>query len=292
MTTPEYKTDLVPLAHTIPGQLTTECPHCGAKILTMLGEFVATDPEDRRAAILCGLPRVCSCEAAKRTAEEQNAQEEAKEREKQKSRDALRLRERWEAAGMPSAWYERGLKQWHQTDPSRVAAYDAAVCFGAQLLAGSYPRSLYVVGDIGAGKTFLSSCLCADLLRKGRRVLWRNVSDVLREIRASYDNRQTSEAEVIARFAKPPVLVLDDLGKERPTEWAMEQLFSIINARYDANKPLILTTNYGGDDLVKRLTPRPDSTGYADDTTARAIVDRLRGMSKHVVLAGASRRKS
>lgn len=287
--TNEYNTPVE--ARTIPGELVTTCPHCGAKIRTMLGQFVATDPEDPRAAILCGLPDVCSCETAKRTAEEQNALKEAKEREKSKTAELLRFKSRWEASGMPDAWLDRGLRRWERSEPSQEAAYDAAVVFGSSLLAGSWPRSLYVVGDIGAGKTFLSSCLCADLLRKGRRILWRNVSDVLREIRASYDRRDVQETEVIARFTKPPVLVLDDLGKERPTEWAMEQLFSIINARYDAGKPLIVTTNYGGEDLVKRLTPRPDSTGYADDTTARAIVDRLRGMSKLVVLAGASRRR-
>lgn len=277
-------------ASLLPGLLVTECPFCGAKILTMLGQFVAADPEDPRAGVLLGLKDACDCEAAIRAAEEQNAEEEAKEREKQKAHEMARLKERWEASGMPRAWLERGLNQWHRTDPSREAAYDAAVVFGASLLAGDYPRSLYIVGDIGAGKTFLSSCLCADLLRRGRRLLWRNVSDVLREIRACYDDRKTSETEVIARFTKPAVLVLDDLGKERPTEWAMEQLFCIINARYDAGKPLIVTTNYGGQDLVKRLTPRPDASGYADDTTARAIVDRLRGLSKHVVLTGASRR--
>lgn len=279
------------LASSLPGELVTKCPHCGQPILTLLGSFVVTDEEDPRAAILCGLPDVCDCEAAKRTTEEQKAQEEAKEREIEKKRELLRLKARWEDSGMPLAWLDRGLRRWERTEPSQEAAYDAAVSFGASLLAGHYPRSLYVVGDIGAGKTFLSSCLCADLMRKGRRVLWRNVSDVLREIRASYDQRNVREAEVIARFTKPPVLILDDLGKERPTEWAMEQLFSIVNARYDDGKPLIVTTNYGGADLVKRLTPRPDASGYADDTTARAIVDRLRGMSNIITLQGASRRK-
>ena len=84
--------------------------------------------------------------------------------------------------------------------------------------------------------------------------------------------------------------MLDDLGKESPTEWAVEQLFSIINGRYDEGKPLIVTTNYGSEDLVKRLTPRPDANGYADDTTARAIVDRLRGVAKCVKLQGKSKR--
>lgn len=270
--------------------LVTLCPFCGQKILTCLGAFVASDAEDPRAAILYGLESVCSCETAKYTAEQEKAAETAKECEKRKQQEKRRLANRWEAAGLPQEWHDRRLSAWAQDTPDRAEAYDAAVVFGSMVLANKGPRSLFVAGDIGTGKTFLTSCLCADLLRKGQRLLWRNVSDVLREIRASYDNRKTSEEEVLNRFIEPPLLVLDDLGKERPTEWAMEQLFSIINARYDRNKPMVITTNYGGADLVKRLTPRPDASGYADDTTARAIVDRLRGSSKLVRLEGQSRR--
>lgn len=277
-------------AEALDASLVTTCPFCGQKILTCLGSFVASDAEDPRAAILCGLKSACNCETAKYTAEQEKAAEAAKECEKQKKKEKRRLEARWEASGMPAEWLDRRLSAWHQETANRAEAYDAAVVFGAMLLSKKGPRSLFIAGDIGTGKTFLSSCLCADLLRKGQRLLWRNVSDVLREIRASYDSRKISEEEVLNHFISPPLLVLDDLGKERPTEWAMEQLFSIINARYDRNKPMVITTNYGGADLVKRLSPRPDSSGYADDTTARAIVDRLRGCSKLVRLEGQSRR--
>jgi DNA replication protein DnaC len=110
------------------------------------------------------------------------------------------------------------------------------------------------------------------------------VADVLRAIRSCFDKKGQTEDEVIQSFISPQVLVLDDLGKERPTEWALEQLFAVINARYDACKPLIVTTNYGGTDLVRRLTPK----GETDDTTARAIVDRLRETSIVIKLEGKS----
>jgi hypothetical protein len=71
---------------------------------------------------------------------------------------------------------------------------------------------------------------------------------------------------------------------------AAEQLFALFNHRYDYNRPTIVTTNYSGADLVKRLTPRPDMQGYADDTTAQAIVDRLRGTAMAIILDGASKR--
>lgn len=267
--------------------LYTTCPHCGKKILSMVGLFVSMDPTDERHAATIGLKRACDCDTAKHLAKEEKAQEEAKEREKTAKERIKAERTRFINAGMPENWQqERGLNRWTKDDASRQQAYDAAVCFGVGMSTRTAPRSLYIVGDIGAGKTFLCSCLCADLVRRKVRVLWRNVSDILREIRASFGKKENREQEVMASFMKPAVLVLDDLGKERPTEWAVEQLFAVLNARYDARKPVIVTTNYGGEELVKRLTPR----GESDDTTARAIVDRLRGTCKCVKLEGSSRR--
>jgi DNA replication protein DnaC len=190
---------------------------------------------------------------------------------------------------MPETWYKRGLSSWLRRTPNEQSAYDAAVSFGRRIQSGETP-SLYIAGPIGTGKTMLASCLSLDLIRSGRSVVWSNVGDLLRSLRATFNDRDTNEAAIIDHFANVSILVLDDLGKERPTEWAAEQLFAIFNRRYDYGKPTIVTTNYSGDDLIKRLTPKPDMTGYADDTTARAIVDRLRGTASTIILAGASKR--
>ena len=268
-------------------QLVTNCPFCGKKLLTVVGEFVALDPTDKRYIATIGLKRACDCPTAKRAQAEQKAAEEAKEREKKAKAERAAAATRMLEAGMPEKWLsERGLAKWSQDQPCREEAYERAVAFGMALATRTLPRSLYIAGDVGVGKTFLASSLCTDLIRRGHRVLWRNVS----EIRSCFDDRKTKETEVIARFVRPRVLVLDDLGKERPTEWALEQLFSVVNSRYDAGLPLIVTTNYGSADLVRRLTPRADAAGYADDTTARAIVDRLRGTAQLIKLEGKSRR--
>lgn len=272
-------------------KLVTVCPHCGKKLLTVVGMFVQMDPDDPRWGLTEGLERACDCATAKRIAEDEKREEEAKEREAEERKLAKRARALFAESGMPERWMQdRGMRQWDRDGASRQVAYDDAVAFGAAIVAKKRPQSLYVVGDIGVGKTFLCSCLCTDLVRKGKRVVWRNMSEVLREIRACFDNKALKESEVIKSFVRPQVLVLDDLGKERPTEWAVEQLFAIVNARYDEGKALIVTTNYGSEELARRLTPRPDAHGYADDTTARAIVDRLRGVSKCVKLEGRSRR--
>lgn len=271
--------------------LTTECPHCGKKLLTMAGLWEQCDDESPLRKLVEGLERVCNCEAAQRAAEEEKRAQRAAEELERKIQEQTNLEHLWQKSGMPRSWQERGLASWVREKAARRTAYEVTVEFGRQLLAGNKPQGLFIAGDIGTGKTFLASCLCVNLLKKNRQVLWCNVSEVLRALRATFNNSRLSEEEVLRSYTAPAILVLDDLGKERPTEWAVEQLFSIINARYDKRKPVIVTTNYGGEDLVRRLTPRPDADGYADDTTARAIVDRLREMCYSVTLTGESWRK-
>ena len=70
------------------------------------------------------------------------------------------------------------------------------------------------------------------------------------------------------------LLIIDDLGKERCSEWSMSTLYSILNDRYEDMKPTIVTTNYNTDDLVEALTPKG-----ADNTKIGAIVSRLKETS-------------
>lgn len=268
--------------------LTKECPFCGRKLLTLTGAVVQDDPNDPRRSSVEGLEMACTCSAAKSADARIEAEIEATRRQKTASSRAERLRGRLQASGMPENWYDRGLCAWLRRTPNEQAAYEAAVAFGRRIKAGERP-SLFIAGPIGTGKTMLASCLSLDLIKLGFSVLWSNVGDLLRALRATFNSNENEE-DVIRRYSLPPILVLDDLGKERPTEWAAEQLFAIFNRRYDLGKTTIVTTNYGGADLVKRLTPRPDASGYADDTTAASIVDRLRGTSTLIVLEGESKR--
>ena len=265
--------------------LTTKCPFCGRTLLTFSGLLVSLDSEDARCDSLRGLEQLCECDTAKRTAEEEKLAQDTLRRSRDEKQKNEALNARFKNAGFPDAWKDRALSCWNTDTLPRQQAREAVSAFGAEVMRSGRPTSsLFIAGDIGTGKTYLASCLAADLIRRKVQVRWCNVGDVLRAIRSSFDQKNVTEEDVIRRFTDPQVLVLDDLGKERPTEWATEQLFSIINTRYDAQKPVIVTTNYGGADLVKRLTARGDS----DDTTPRAIVDRLRAMSKVIKLEGES----
>ena len=270
-------------------QLTKKCPFCGRLLLTLPGFIAQAEMSDFEKSPLRGLEIACDCEQSNLHSKKIKAEQEALRRQEKAKEKAERLARWLVNSKMPETWHQRGLDSWLCRTTTEKAAYDSAVQFGQRIRAGEHP-CLYIAGPIGTGKTLLASCLALDLIRHGKFVLWSNVGDLLRELRATFGNKEQNEIMVIDRFAAASILVLDDLGKERPTEWAAEQLFAIFNRRYDHGKPTIVTTNYSGADLIKRLTPRPDVNGYADDTTARAIVDRLRGTAATIILDGYSKR--
>lgn len=265
--------------------LTKTCPHCGAELLSFRGACLLESTEGEERARLEQLAMACTCEGAKREEEEiaKAAEQARKERERE------RRQKIFAESGMPSEWQGRSMKQWQVTTPEQQAAYNAAVAFGAKVTAGKNPGSLFIAGDVGTGKTFLASCLVRDLHRRGVRVTWARVGDILREIKGTFGKRDAED--VLFRYQAAGMLVLDDLGKERPTEWAVEQLFLLIDSRYSEKRPLIVTTNYGAKALVNRLTPYAWDGRQGDDTTARAIVDRLCEMCENVQLKGRSHRQ-
>ena len=84
------------------------------------------------------------------------------------------------------------------------------------------------------------------------------------------------------------LLIIDDLGKEKATEWTSQTIYSIINARYENERPIVITTNYTLKNLVDRMTP----SGSQDSITAAAAVDRLFETCIEVPMLGPSWRKS
>ncbi len=102
-------------------------------------------------------------------------------------------------------------------------------------------------------------------------------------IRRSFGLNTTVETVKAAREA--PCLILDDLGAERITEWVGEQLFCLLNYRYNSQLQTIITTNYSTTELAERLTIY-NKQGQADDAQAQRILSRIYGMCERVYLGG------
>lgn len=91
-------------------------------------------------------------------------------------------------------------------------------------------------GDSGNGKTHTAACIANALMEKEVSVLMRNMSYFMN---AGFDDRE----EFLRHVQRYDLLIIDDLGMERGTEYGLEVVFSVINARYESGKPTIITTN-------------------------------------------------
>lgn len=147
-------------------------------------------------------------------------------------------------------------------------------------------NGLFITGPKGTGKTHLSAAIANHVMQEGIAAVCMTALDLLTEIKRTYDSqwRGNAEHDLLATYTKVPLLILDDVGKEPATEWAVSKLYAIINSRYEAYLPTIITTNYTDTELVRRLTPK--DTG--DQTTADATIDRLREMCVAIVTKGES----
>lgn len=135
---------------------------------------------------------------------------------------------------------------------------------------------LLYYGPVGTGKTYLAGCIANAVLAQGYRAKMTNFATVADEMWAAPD-----KAAYIADLCKYPLLILDDLGVERKTEYMQEMVYKIVNARYVAGAPVIVTTNLTPDELTKA-----DDLGYA------RTYDRLLEKCLPIKVDGRSRRRS
>jgi len=124
-----------------------------------------------------------------------------------------------------------------------------------QLEAG---RGLWFSGDVGTGKTSLAMLVSKAALEAGHSVAIYSVPRLLAEIKETFDRDSAgSYMQLFRRLVSVDLLHLDDLGAERPTEWVLEQLYSIVNERWQDQSSIIVTTNLPSPgELREQVGPR------------------------------------
>jgi len=168
----------------------------------------------------------------------------------------------------------------------------AAVSIAQQIAknSGRLPnrKSVLFYGRRGCGKTKLAAIITNELIKQGESVLFTSVPDLLAQIRRSYDVGNTQE--VIKGAQNADILILDDLGTERMNAWVSEQLYLIVNARYNNDRTTLVTTNYGPEQLTDRLTVTNIQGKVIDEAPSERIMSRLYAMCKFVEIRGGDRR--
>ena len=164
------------------------------------------------------------------------------------AREADVLRHRLRVAGVP----ERYL--------------DAAADMTFDLTGG---KGVIVFGSQGTGKTTKAAGILKGWMANNHGAAWfRTGEDILTDIGATYSSYETAQS-VIAKYGKCNMLVIDDLGKENPTDQALTKLWQVIDMRYGAMLPTVVTTQYDLSELVREMSRK------GGEQTAKAIVSRL-----------------
>ncbi len=171
-------------------------------------------------------------------------------------------RREFRRAGIPEKICNKTFADFKTTSENQ-----AAIAIARKLLTSD--KGAYFYGEPGTGKTFLAALVAKDFVRDFQSVTFREMPTLLAEIKDTFDTKESTEA-LLDRYCECDLLILDDVGAEKVTEWSTEQLFSIVNRRYNAQKKIIVTANFDLDGLTKRL---------GGDITAKRIVSRLREMT-------------
>ena len=139
---------------------------------------------------------------------------------------------------------------------------------------------LLLYGSSGTGKTFASACIGNHLMRNGKTVMALNLGLYLNKLKSEWSKTET---EILDKISECDLLIIDDFGAEKVTEWVMEKVFFLIDARYRTGKPFIISTNleYSKDESMCEI----------EKTFGKRIRDRINEVCCPVLFKGKSRRK-
>jgi DNA replication protein DnaC len=119
-------------------------------------------------------------------------------------------------------------------------------------------RGLWLMGDTGTGKTTMAMLVSKAALAAGRTVAIYSLPKLLARIRRTYDAEagQDSYLALFELLTSVDLLHIDDLGAEKRSDWVLEQLYALINERYEAQRSILVTTNLAQEALEEQIGPR------------------------------------
>jgi DNA replication protein DnaC len=118
-------------------------------------------------------------------------------------------------------------------------------------------RGLWFFGSVGTGKTTLAMLVSKAALDARRSVAIYSLPRLLNEIRETYDeDREVSYTALLDKLAEVDLLHIDDVGAEKSSPWVLEQLYAIVNDRYESERSVTITTNLEREALAEQINER------------------------------------
>jgi hypothetical protein len=260
-------------AYTVESE-TEHCPFCGKPIVYGHTELMG---------VYYSQPLECPCVTEKKTMERAARIAEGREIVRNNMR---------EYSGLSKRAVRQRFRNF-KPDDGQKEAFEAARRFAKEYIEGKNTGTgLLFIGGVGSGKSHIAAAAVNAIIdyipipddvadgADSRTAIYTGVRFVgtvklLEQLRASYNDSESAQ-DIIRRYQESKLLVLDDLGAEKPSDWARERLFDIIDSRYNQCLPIIITTNEDVQGLRQKLGDR--------------ICDRIRSMcATHTVITRSHR---
>ncbi len=215
------------------------CEHCNKYIAAITVEV----PQLR---IKNKILPTCECVVEREEAKIREAQNFAKKREIEKLFSISNLGERFSKSTFESFLDRNGSE----------TAYKVAVKY-VKTFKEWNGESLMLWGEPGNGKTHLAAAIVNELSKKGYIVVFQSVPELLRRIRSTFNSEnKENETQIMRALLECDLLILDDIGAEKTTEWVEEKLFNIIDGRYRKELPTLYTSNLEPKELKNQVGKR------------------------------------
>lgn len=207
------------------------------------------------------------CQQEKRDAENRAEQERAAIEARRVS-----IEKRLGNACIPPRFQHKGFENYLADNDGQKRALAKCLRYADQFNENyEKGKSLLLLGGVGTGKTHLANAIANKIIREqGRTALYSTVGNILRFIRATYSDKNMTESEAFQVFSDPDLLIIDEIGVQKSSEFELTALFDIINDRYENMLPTIIISNHGpselpnylGDRVVDRLREGGEAIGF------------------------------
>lgn len=165
-------------------------------------------------------------------------------------------------AGLRKKFRSRTFENFSVTELNRPA-WEAAKAYAQNFAAHRKTgKSLFLVGDTGRGKTHLAAAIMQEVVSQGYKAMFVVTIELLSDIRATYQSENKQEWQVLQPLKDVDLLVLDDISAlDQYSDWEKGKIYELINMRYEAEKPILVTSN--------------KMVGWIKDRLGKKVVDRL-----------------
>lgn len=165
-----------------------------------------------------------------------------------------------------------------KVDSGNETAIKIANDYTNKVISGKQSDGLIISGESGSGKTYLATAIANRLIENEKIVLIGRLTTLLDMIKETFKNSSRTESELIEMFSNIDMIIIDDLGTEKCSNWSLEKLYAIVENRNENGLPIIITTRLSKQGLIERFSMSQDKY------LANAIISKLYQMCYGITL--------